>query len=151
MHWRFVHAADVHLDSPLRGLERYDGAPVDAVRGATRRALVQLVDLAIQDQAAFLILAGDVYDGDWKDYNTGLYFAQQMARQKKEERDDTEPEAARQDFVVVEQREIVDAENHDEAESERGGKRQRKSERRLLEMWKKGLPVSLQSFAQHDL
>ena len=68
---KFVHAADIHLDSPLRGLERYEGAPVDELRGATRRAFENLVDLAIEDEVAFVLLAGDLYDGDWKDYNTG--------------------------------------------------------------------------------
>ena len=45
---KFVHAADVHLDSPLRGLERYEGAPVEQIRGATRKAFVNLVNLCIQ-------------------------------------------------------------------------------------------------------
>lgn len=45
---KFIHAADIHLDSPLRGLERYDGAPVEAMRGATRRAFENLVDLALR-------------------------------------------------------------------------------------------------------
>ncbi len=35
----FLHAADIHLDSPLKGLDRYEGAPVDALRGSTRDAL----------------------------------------------------------------------------------------------------------------
>jgi DNA repair protein SbcD/Mre11 len=77
---KFLHAADVHLDSPLRGLERYEGAPAGEIRGATRRALEGLVDLAIVESVAFVLLAGDLYDGDWKDYNTGLYFVGQMAR-----------------------------------------------------------------------
>jgi len=77
---KFLHAADVHLDSPLRGLERYEGAPVEEIRGATRRALASLVDLAIEEEAAFLLLAGDLYDGDWRDYNTGLFFTRQMSR-----------------------------------------------------------------------
>ena len=77
---RFLHAADIHLDSPLRGLERYEGAPVEEIRGATRRAFENLVDLAVSEKVAFLLLAGDLYDGDWKDYNTGLFFAAQMRR-----------------------------------------------------------------------
>jgi exonuclease SbcD len=77
---KFLHAADIHLDSPLRGLERYEGAPVDEIRGATRRAFENLVDLALAEEVAFLLLAGDLYDGDWKDYNTGLFFAAQMRR-----------------------------------------------------------------------
>ena len=76
----FVHAADIHLDSPLRGLERYEGAPVDEIRGATRRAFANLVQVAIDEEAAFVLLAGDLYDGDWRDYNTGLFFSAQMAR-----------------------------------------------------------------------
>jgi hypothetical protein len=35
---KFLHCADVHLDSPMRGLARYDGAPIEQIRGATRHA-----------------------------------------------------------------------------------------------------------------
>ena len=78
--FQFLHAADLHLDSPLHGLEQYDGAPVEAIRQATRRALENLVQLAIEEQVAFVVIAGDIYDGDWKDYNTGLFFTTQMSR-----------------------------------------------------------------------
>lgn len=76
----FVHAADLHLDSPLQGLERYEGAPVAEVRSATRRALANLVQLCLEENARFLLLAGDLYDGEWRDYSTGLFFGSQMAR-----------------------------------------------------------------------
>jgi len=78
--FKFIHAADLHLDSPLRGLERYEGAPVAEIRGATRRALENLVQLAIDEAVQFVLIAGDVYDGDWRDAGTGLYFVKQMAR-----------------------------------------------------------------------
>ncbi|MBC8317295.1 MAG: DNA repair exonuclease [Desulfobulbaceae bacterium] len=78
--FRFLHAADIHLDSPLSGLEAYDDAPVDEIRGASRRAFDNLIDLAIDEEVDFLLLAGDLYDGDWKDYNTGLFFVDRMAR-----------------------------------------------------------------------
>jgi DNA repair exonuclease SbcCD nuclease subunit len=77
---KFVHAADLHIDSPLRGLARYEGAPAAAVRGATRRAFQNLIDLCLDEGVAFLLLAGDIYDGDWKDYGTGLFFLNQLAR-----------------------------------------------------------------------
>lgn len=80
---KFIHAADIHLDSPLRGLERYEGAPVEEIRGATRRAFDNLVELAIDEEVEFVLLAGDLYDGDWKDYNTGLYLAARMGRLEK--------------------------------------------------------------------
>ena len=77
---KFIHAADIHLDSPLRGLERYEGAPVDQVRIASREAFENLIELAIEEEVAFVLLAGDLYDGDWPDYNTGIFFARQMHR-----------------------------------------------------------------------
>ena len=77
---KFVHAADLHIDSPLRGLGAYDGAPVERVREATRRALTNLVQLCLDERAAFLVLAGDVFDGEWKDFNTGLFFLRELNR-----------------------------------------------------------------------
>lgn len=76
----FLHAADIHLDSPLRGLEVYQDAPVEQIRGAARRAFDTLVEMAVDEEVAFLLLAGDLYDGDWKDYNTGIYFVNRMGR-----------------------------------------------------------------------
>ena len=76
----FVHAADIHLDSPLHGLSRYDGVPVDEVRGATRAAFDNLIEFAIDEQVDFVVLAGDLFDGDWRDMGTGLYFARAMGR-----------------------------------------------------------------------
>jgi DNA repair exonuclease SbcCD nuclease subunit len=39
--------------------------------------------MAIDEEVDFLLIAGDLYDGDWKDYNTGLFFAGQMGRLEK--------------------------------------------------------------------
>ncbi len=78
--FKFIHAADIHLDSPLRGLSRYESAPADSIRDACRRAFENLVNLAIEEKVAFVLLAGDLYDGDWKDYSTGIYLSKQMGR-----------------------------------------------------------------------
>lgn len=78
--FKFIHCADLHLDSPLLGLTAREDAPQDEIRGATRRALENLVDLAIAERVAFVVIAGDVYDGDWDDYNTGLFFHRNMVK-----------------------------------------------------------------------
>lgn len=77
---RFLHAADLHIDSPLRGLNRFEGAPVARLRGATRQALTRLVDLAIDEKVDFVLIAGDLYDRDWQDFHTGLFVREQMVR-----------------------------------------------------------------------
>jgi DNA repair exonuclease SbcCD nuclease subunit len=78
--FRFLHAADTHIDSPMRGLGKYDDAPEAVLRDAQRRAFENLVALAIRENVAFVLLAGDIYDGDWPDFSTGNFFARQMAR-----------------------------------------------------------------------
>jgi len=77
---KFIHAADIHLDSPLKGLEAHEDAPVEEIRSAARRAFDNMIDLAIEEKVDFVLIAGDLYDGDWKDYNTGLFFAGRMGR-----------------------------------------------------------------------
>ncbi len=77
-----MHAADIHLDSPLKGLAGQEGAAAERIRTATREALDRLVGRAIEERVAFLLLAGDIYDGDWRDYRTGLFFTAQMGRLK---------------------------------------------------------------------
>ena len=77
---KFIHTADIHLDSPLRGLSSYPDAPAERLRTATRDAFQNLVNIAIDEAVDFMVIAGDVYDGDWKDFNTGLFFIRQMGR-----------------------------------------------------------------------
>lgn len=80
MGFRFIHTADIHLDSPLRGLSAYDNAPAERLRNASRDAFKELVSKAIDEQVSFVVIAGDLYDGDWRDYNTGIFFVGQMGR-----------------------------------------------------------------------
>ncbi|QQG64639.1 metallophosphoesterase family protein [Desulfobulbus oligotrophicus] len=75
---KFLHAADLHLDSPLRGLARYEEAPVNDLRGATRAAFNNLVELAIEEKVAFVLLAGDLYDGTWQDFSTAIFLATKL-------------------------------------------------------------------------
>ena len=77
---RFIHAADIHLDSPLKGLAAYPDAPVQLLRTATRDAFDRLVTEALSEAVDFLVIAGDLYDGSWRDFNTGIHFAGQMGR-----------------------------------------------------------------------
>ena len=77
---RFIHAADIHLDSPLCGLAAYPDAPAAQLRNATRDAFCELVNRAIEEQVDFMVIAGDLYDGSWRDHNTGIFFCREMGR-----------------------------------------------------------------------
>lgn len=80
---KFIHAADIHLDSPLNGLSAYPDAPAEQLRSATRDAFTALVDRAIEEDVDFMVIAGDLYDGSWRDYNTGIFFCKEMGRLKR--------------------------------------------------------------------
>lgn len=77
---KFLHCADIHIDSPLRGLSRGEGVPAEEIRRAARAAFENLVDLALDEQVAVVVIAGDLYDGDRDDFDTAIYLQRQFAR-----------------------------------------------------------------------
>jgi DNA repair exonuclease SbcCD nuclease subunit len=81
---KFIHAADLHIDSPLKGLDGYAGAPVERLRTATRQAFLALVAAALERQVDLVVLAGDIFDGNWQDFRTGLFFREQLVRMTRE-------------------------------------------------------------------
>ena len=78
--FRFIHTADIHLDSPLRGLAGQEGSAAERIRAAPREAFDTLIGQAIHEKVDFVVIAGDLYDGNWRDYRTGLFFVRQMGR-----------------------------------------------------------------------
>lgn len=78
--FRFIHAADLHLGSPFQGLALKDADIAAVFVEASRKAFSTLVTQAIDWQVDFFLIAGDVYDGDWKDNKIGLFFNREMAR-----------------------------------------------------------------------
>ena len=78
--FRFVHAADIHLDSPLRSLALRDAALADLIGNATRRAFTAVVDLCLDEQVDALLLSGDLYDGEQTSMKTARFLADQIRR-----------------------------------------------------------------------
>jgi exonuclease SbcD len=76
--FRFVHAADIHLDSPLRSLALRDAALAELIGNATRHAFTAIIDLCLDEQVDALLLAGDLYDGEQTSMKTALFLAEQL-------------------------------------------------------------------------
>ncbi|MBB4364335.1 DNA repair exonuclease SbcCD nuclease subunit [Bradyrhizobium sp. CIR18] len=64
----------------MKGLAGQQGAAAERIRTATRTAFENLISQAIEDEVDFVVIAGDLYDGDWRDYQTGLFFVKLMGR-----------------------------------------------------------------------
>ena len=80
MRFTFLHAADLHIDSPLESLGGKDPAVAERFARANRAAVEALVEETLSSGAKFLIIAGDIFDGDWKDVSTGHFFVRALGR-----------------------------------------------------------------------
>ena len=78
--FRFIHAADLHLGSPLSGLALKDPQIAERFAAAGRAAFSALIERALDEAVDFMIIAGDVYDGPWRDNHVGLFFNREVAR-----------------------------------------------------------------------
>jgi DNA repair protein SbcD/Mre11 len=78
--FKFLHAADLHLDSPLVGLSWKSPEFAKRVEKASRQAFDNLVCLAIEEGCRFVVFAGDLFDRAQRHYPTGIYFAGGMKR-----------------------------------------------------------------------
>lgn len=79
---RFIHAADLHLDSPFKGIKSLPAFIWEAIYQSTFQALTRLVDLAIKEQVDFICLAGDIYDGEDRSVKAQAYLKKEMTRLK---------------------------------------------------------------------
>jgi len=78
MPYRFIHAADIHLDSPLKSLALRDPELAELIGNATRRAFAGIIDLCLAEQVDALLLAGDLYDGDQTSMKTARFLAERL-------------------------------------------------------------------------
>lgn len=78
---RFVHAADLHLDSPFTGLR--SAAPekvAETLHAATFKAYDNIIQLCISEQVDALLVAGDIYDGADRSLRAQRNFIQGLNR-----------------------------------------------------------------------
>ena len=77
---RFLHVADVHLDSPLNRIRRLNQSMADRMQGASRRSFEAVVDVALEREVCAVLIAGDLFDGPVRDASAGLWVESQFKR-----------------------------------------------------------------------
>lgn len=82
---KFIHAADLHLDSPFIGLKTLPDFIWNAIYLSTFSALTTIVDSAIQEKVDFICLVGDIYDNDDRSVKAQAYLRNEMERLNKAE------------------------------------------------------------------
>jgi DNA repair protein SbcD/Mre11 len=84
MGFTFLHAADLHLGSPFQGLSLRDPRMAERFGAASREAFEDMITRALEENVAFALFAGDIFDGDWRDASAALFFNRQIARLTRE-------------------------------------------------------------------
>lgn len=82
--FRFIHCADLHIDSPFKGLARLQEEVAGVCREATFRAVKNIVDIALEERVDFITVAGDIYDSAQRSLRAAVFFRDQMARLARE-------------------------------------------------------------------
>lgn len=80
MAFRFLHTADLHLDSPLKSLAMRDDEVRDLVANATRQAFERMIAFCLAERLDALVIAGDLYDGEINDMATPLFLGREFQR-----------------------------------------------------------------------
>ena len=78
--FRFVHTADIHLDSPLRSLALRDPDAAELIANATRQSFTSIIDLCLDERVDALLIAGDIYDGSHHSMKTAGFLTSQLRR-----------------------------------------------------------------------
>jgi DNA repair protein SbcD/Mre11 len=76
----FIHAADLHLGAPFRGIRGVNPEVGAALDAATYRAFERIIALAIESDAAFVLFAGDIYAAADRNLRARLRFRQGLER-----------------------------------------------------------------------
>ena len=76
----FIHAADLHLDSPFKGISEVSEEISLELTEATFKAFNMIIDLCIEKQVDFLLIAGDIYDGADRSLRAQLRFRDGLKR-----------------------------------------------------------------------
>jgi DNA repair exonuclease SbcCD nuclease subunit len=80
--FKFVHAADLHLDSPFKGFSDANIPPdvLTAMKEATFKSFNNIVELCLSNKVDALLIAGDIYDSQDRSYKAQRRFIDGLKR-----------------------------------------------------------------------
>ena len=80
---KFIHTADLHLDTPFKGLSYMNKELAAKIKDATFRAFEKIIDNCISENVDFLLIAGDIFDRESQSLGSQIKFVEQLQRLSK--------------------------------------------------------------------
>ena len=77
---KFIHTADLHLDTPFKGLSSWNSGLASKLKNATFKSFKRIIDLCIQEKVDFLIISGDIFDSENKSLAAQTKFVSELKR-----------------------------------------------------------------------
>ena len=77
---RFIHTADLHLDTPFKGLSNWNSDLASRLKDATFKSFNRIVDLCISENVDFFVISGDIFDSQNKSLSAQLKFIGEIKR-----------------------------------------------------------------------
>lgn len=78
--FKFIHTADLHLDSPFKGISEVDPELSFYLTEAAFKTFSSIIDLCIKEGVLFLLISGDIYDGEDRSLRAQLKFRTELKR-----------------------------------------------------------------------
>ncbi|MEI9913139.1 MAG: metallophosphoesterase [Bacteroidota bacterium] len=79
-HVKFIHTADLHLDTPFKGLSQINKQLALKIKDATLKAFESIIDKCISERVDFLLIAGDIFDRESQSLGSQIKFVEQLQR-----------------------------------------------------------------------
>ena len=80
---KFIHCADLHLDSPFQGLASREPSLADRFKHSTNDAFVKIIDICLSENVDFLTIGGDTFDGVDRSLRAQILLRDQFERLQK--------------------------------------------------------------------
>lgn len=75
---RFLHTADLHLDTPFKGVTQFPDEQIEQLRESTFHAFSNFIHYAVETTPDFIVIVGDIYDGEHRSLRSQLKFQEGM-------------------------------------------------------------------------
>lgn len=82
---KFIHCADLHLDSPFKSKSYLSPSIFEDVQKSAYESFKNIVDLALKQEVDFIIIAGDLFDNENRTLRAEVFLKEQFERLRKEQ------------------------------------------------------------------